>query len=545
MTGALSRLFDIRIAGLLASVAVGAALVATPAPQAETAPTKSVAKAAPGSEAFLSEAAEKYFPAEDAAPSPKRVFRLTRDQIDATVRALLPGYVTASIKETMPRDPLQTNYEYAEILNFNASNLGPLTGWIGGIAARVRASPKGVIDCAASGNAPDCLSVSARRFVVQAFRADAPDEKIESIVAFFVKGVSANGPAQATGDLVEVTLNSPYFLFRRELETSRRGRLGAVQHLQAITFTLADTPPEALGLSSGDALQYLQTASDARASVDNVLASKPAREKLLRFFRSWLEVREPGDFLISRETFKEFTPEFAAAMVAGTDALLREALATPAPSLKDITTLTRRDTGTDPSRRFGIFTDPAVLASHSGPTNTRFVKRGVFWVRKVMCMEMATPSKEVLQAIEQSYAPLVTTERARIEGMTKPPECAGCHKLIDPFGAILESYDALGRWRTSDNGHPIDQTVAIDFLDEGPVTVRSPVEALKALTGSVMFKQCFVRQAFRYYMGRNEEPSDEPLLRAMFLAFAKDDKQDILGLIRSLALSETVSRRQM
>ena len=45
----------------------------------------------------------------------------------------------------------------------------------------------------------------------------------------------------------------------------------------------------------------------------------------------------------------------------------------------------------DPAQRLGIFSHPAVIASHSGPDGTRPIKRGVFWVRKVMCMELEPP----------------------------------------------------------------------------------------------------------------------------------------------------------
>ena len=70
-----------------------------------------------------------------------------------------------------------------------------------------------------------------------------------------------------------------------------------------------------------------------------------------------------------------------------------------------------------------------------------------------------------------------------------------------------------------------------------------PVEALKALTGSMMFKQCFARQLFRFYMGRQEEPADDPLLRRMFFDFADKDEQDILETIETLATSDRILRR--
>ena len=36
------------------------------------------------------------------------------------------------------------------------------------------------------------------------------------------------------------------------------------------------------------------------------------------------------------------------------------------------------------------------------------------------------------------------------------PACAGCHKLMDPVGFSLENYDAVGRWRTAEDGKPIE-----------------------------------------------------------------------------------------
>ncbi len=64
------------------------------------------------------------------------------------------------------------------------------------------------------------------------------------------------------------------------------------------------------------------------------------------------------------------------------------------------------------------------------------------------------------------------------------------------------------------------------------------------LTNSAMFKQCFVRQMFRFYMGRQEEPSDDPLLRRMFAEFSRNDDQDILRLLRTLAASDRAAQRQ-
>jgi Protein of unknown function (DUF1588)/Protein of unknown function (DUF1595)/Protein of unknown function (DUF1592) len=487
--------------------------------------------------------AKQYFPGTDSAMPTKRTFRLTREQIDASAASLLPDYTPPSTKAFMPKDPLQTNYEFAEILNFNAANIGGLSGWVGDITARVLKNPNGVINCAA-GSTADCQKTAVRAFVTKAFRGDVSEEKLAQFVEFYLKAVRSVGANQAAADLVEVALKSPSFLFRNELDVNRTGRLAPAQLLQAVTYTAADAPPEKLNLQSGLAGQYLRTGTEAYATISEIVRSPAAREKLLRFFTAWLEIKEPGDFTISQAVFPEFDAKMSAAMLNESKQFLRTQLSTPAPSLKDLTqatpVLASAKPG-NPTQRMGVLSLPAVIASHSGPTNTRPIKRGVFWARKVMCMELEPPPPGTSTDVKETPG---MTERQRIEEVTKGKACVGCHKIINPFAFFQENYDALGRWRTTDNGSPIDASIMIDFLDEDPVKTTGPIDGIKTLTDSMMFKQCFVRQMFRFYMGRKEDTSDDPLLRRMFFEFAYKDKQDILGALQTLTSSDRIVRRQ-
>ena len=81
------------------------------------------------------------------------------------------------------------------------------------------------------------------------------------------------------------------------------------------------------------------------------------------------------------------------------------------------------------------------------------------------------------------------------------------------------------------------------FLDEGPVATSSPVDALRTFTRSWRFQQCFARQLFRFYLGRDEVAGDDPVLRQMFFDFANGDQQDIVGMLRTLAAAPSFSRR--
>ena len=354
-------------------------------------------------------------------------------------------------------------------------------------------------------------------------------------------------------------LTSPHYAFRDEVLTDAAGGLLPAERLQNITYTLADAPPEAVGLSSANPSAYVATPELAQQTIDQVLSSAEARDKLTRFFVAWLEVKEPDEFTIATSAFPEFTPEVAAAVVEETRAFLEQQLATASPRMKDITetnlasvagpaAFLYRSVGDsssapaalDPSQRLGVFTQPAVLASHSGPTTSRLVKRGVFFVRKIMCMPLGSPPADVDTTVPTNAG---ATERQRIESVTTPAKCAGCHAAINPFGFMLENFDAIGRWRTEDEGAPIDASIDIDFLDEGAVSVSTPVDALRTFTRSWRFQQCFARQLFRFYMGRDETAGDDPTLRQMFYDFADNDEQDIVRMLHTLASSTTFSTR--
>jgi len=503
--------------------------------------------------------ATQYFPGQATTNAPKRVFRLSRTQLDITSKTLLPKQFNATAVATLPRDPLQTNYEYSDNLSFNAANFTPYTNWVAQMVASVKTAPDSVIDCSASGNSPACLVDQAKKFVSTAFRGAASDAQLTRYSDFFTASVTAVGLPAATADLVDLTLTSPNYVFRDEVLTDASSALLPAQRLQNITYTLADAPPETVGLSSATPNAYLLTPELAQKTVDQVLATPEARAKLLRFFVAWLEVKEPEEFTIATSVFPEFTPEVAAAVGNETKTFLEHQLAAAVPRMKDLTESTQSILSSseaflygmsgssvmglvdlDPSQRLGIFTQPGVLASHSGPTTTRLVKRGVFFTRKVMCMPLGAPPPDVDTTIPPTAG---ATERQRIETVTAQPRCAACHAFINPFGFMLENFDAIGRWRTTDQGTPIDPNITVSFLDEGKLSVGSAVDALRAFTRSYRFQQCFARQLFRFYTGRDEMVGDDPVLRQMFFDFANNDKQDIVGMLHTLASSSTFSGR--
>ena len=508
----------------------------------------------------LFDVALKYFPGQALAAGKKRMFRLTRQQLDATTQNLLPKHYGATALASLPRDPLQTNYEYADNLSFSAANFAPLTTWVDAMTAKVKDEPQSVIDCAAQKDSAECLTAGAKDFVRRAFRGVASDDTLQRFSKFYGDSVAAVGVGQATADLVNVVLTSPGYVFREEVQTATDQRLLPAELLQNLSYTLADAPPEVVGLAVPAKDQIALRDSDVSQAIDQVLATPAARAKLLRFFTAWLEVKEPQDFDLAPSVYPEFTPEVAAAVVDDTQRFLAQQLGGALPILRDVTEASQALISApsaflygekaapeggkltlDPAQRLGIFSQPAVIASHSGPTTTRLVKRGVFFTRKVICLPLGQPPADVNTTLPTD---VMGTERERIESVTTPARCAGCHSFINPFGFMQENYDAMGRFRTTDAGKPIDASISVGFLDEGPLNVSSPVDALRSFTRSLRFQQCFTRQLFRFYNGRDEAPEDDPLLRQLFFEFAQNDAQNIVGMLKSLASAASFNSRR-
>src|SRR5204863_1427317 len=103
------------------------------------------------------------------------------------------------------------------------------------------------------------------------------------------------------------------------------------------------------------------------------------------------------------------------------------------------------------------------------------------------------------------------------------PDCASCHELMDKLGYGFESFDDIGRYRTTENGVPIDDTGEIVGTDDSDGPFKGPVELGRRLAKSKTVQQCVATQWFRYAMGRNETPLDKCTMDAVFKRFKDSD----------------------
>jgi len=123
--------------------------------------------------------------------------------------------------------------------------------------------------------------------------------------------------------------------------------------------------------------------------------------------------------------------------------------------------------------------------------------------------------------------------RQLIEMHRKNAPCSTCHKIMDPIGFSMENFDAVGTWRTTDNGSLIDPSgVLVDGskLDG----VKGMREAL--LRYSPQFVRVVTEKLFIYALGRGTEYYDMPLIRSIVGdAGAKNDRFSalIVGIVKS------------
>ncbi|MFT5122039.1 MAG: hypothetical protein ACI97B_000665, partial [Verrucomicrobiales bacterium] len=100
--------------------------------------------------------------------------------------------------------------------------------------------------------------------------------------------------------------------------------------------------------------------------------------------------------------------------------------------------------------------------------------------------------------------------RERLAQHRANPACASCHDVMDPVGFALESFDATGRWRTTENGQALDLTGGLPNGD-----TFTGVAGLEAAL--IKHPEAFVRtlteKLLTFALGRGVEPSDAPAIR--------------------------------
>jgi hypothetical protein len=190
----------------------------------------------------------------------------------------------------------------------------------------------------------------------------------------------------------------------------------------------------------------------------------------------------------------------------------------------------------DPTQRAGFLTRANFLASRAHQLEGSPPLRAVFVRERLLCLPpLAPPADANLSEPKASAGTMPQTNRQLFEARIEPTACKGCHAIINPIGYGLENYDAVGAYRTMDDGLPVDATGAVIGSDvDGPFT--GGVDLSKKLAGSRTVQACVAQNWFEYALGRDLGAEDTCRMAKLNLALA-DAGGDVRELLVSLVKS--------
>jgi hypothetical protein len=195
-------------------------------------------------------------------------------------------------------------------------------------------------------------------------------------------------------------------------------------------------------------------------------------------------------------------------------------------------------------RRAGLLGQASILAVTSQPNRTSPVQRGKWVLDNLLGTPPPPPPPNVPDLPANNAKEQPKTIRERMEQHRKNPVCASCHTTMDPLGFALENFDAIGTWRTTADGHPVDNSGALPDgtrLD-GPEGLRKLVQSRQAL-----FLDAFTERLMTYALGRGVEYYDMPTVRTIVREGAADNyrwSSVILGITTSTPFQMSVRRAE-
>ncbi|MCC9607943.1 DUF1592 domain-containing protein [Blastopirellula sp. JC732] len=335
---------------------------------------------------------------------------------------------------------------------------------------------------------------------------------------------------------------SPAFLYR--LETPQEGRESSpVSDRQLATrlsyFLWSSLPDDELNRLANT--ETLQDDAALRAQVERMRTDARSRRLAIEFACQWMHIRNFDQFdEKSEQTFPEFaelrglmyeeSAQFFSDLIQRDGSIL-EILDADHTFLNDRLAQHygipnvggpewRRVDGVRQYARGGVLGQATVLSMQAGASRTSPILRGN-WISETLLGErLPRPPKNV--PILPESAPAGLTERQLTEMHTTVAECAKCHARIDPYGFALESFDAIGRFRTKDTqGSPIVTDAVL--VDGKQLAGYRDLRDYLAGDRRASFVRQFCRKLLGYSLGRSVRLSDEPLLETMEENLAQND----------------------
>lgn len=407
--------------------------------------------------------------------------------------------------------------------------------------ASAAAARKELLPCTpVAGSELGCAQSFIAEFGKRAFRRPLSSAEQQRFAAQFQTALSGYGFQAGIEWVVYTVLQSAAFLYRVELGTAEPGAVTArptpYETAARLSYLFWQSLPDPELLRAAEAGE-LTTPALIESQARRLLAD-PRSARLHQYFAEWLDLdkteemeRDPAVFdglpQNLPELFAEESRHFVEDLLRRDGASLEDLFAAPhtyvnaalaahyglpAPSGSGFVRV-------EAPHASGMLTQ-ATLMVQDKPYRTSIVRRGLKVRTSLLCQNVPAPPDDAELNLEAIAGNL--SQRERLEQHLKDPSCAGCHALLDPIGVLFENFDAVGRYRTVDEGgKPVDARTTIVATRDLDGAVGSVREFGARMAASSEVRDCYVTQTFRFFFGRDVEAADAcslALLRARFEA---------------------------
>ena len=386
------------------------------------------------------------------------------------------------------------------------------------------------------------ISGLARR----AYRRPVDESDIEPLLDIYRIGRGDGDVEAGIGLALEALLSSPHFLLRvaREPAGGPPGtayRLSDPELASRVSFFLWRSIPddELLGLAADGRLSDPAVLAQ---QVRRMLADRRATRFMEDFVEQWLQVRNLRTHEPDGRLFPGFDPTLRDAMVSETKLFFESQVRENRPisellrasytflnerlarhyGIEDIYGSHLRRVTLQDERRFGLLGQGSVLTVTSYPNRTSVVLRGKWILENLLGSPPPPPPPNVPSLEENTPGATPASLRERMEQHRRSPVCASCHTRMDPLGFALEHYDAVGKWRETDEGADINATITL-----AGHTVDSPAAFRAALLekGDNAFVRTVVEKLLTYALGRGLDYHDAPVVRQIVREVEPNDSR--------------------
>jgi len=398
----------------------------------------------------------------------------------------------------------------------------------------------------------------------RAYRRPVTGDDLDPLLRFYETGRAEGGFEAGVELALRALLASPGFIFRAEQDPPGAvpGAVYPVSDVELasrLSFFLWSSIPddELLEVAEAGTLRHPLV---LEAQVRRLLSDPRAEASLVgNFAGQWLQIRNIRATTPDKNLFPDFDDNlrraFAKELELFVGSVVREDRSVLDLLTADDTFLNgrlavhygvpdvygsqfRRVRLADETRR-GLLGKGGILLLTSHATRTSPVVRGKWILENVFGSPPPPPPSDV-PPLEESAAAESLTMRERMEAHRANPVCAACHRIMDPLGLALENFDAVGSWRASEAGQPIDAS--------GVLVDGSAVDGVEGLRDAVhrradVFVATMAEKLLAYALGRQLEPYDQPAVRSIVRRAAAEDYRLsalVLGVVESMPFRQRV-----